>query len=152
MKKNRRNNTHLENSKGISKHEFKLGSQAAPYVVREQFNDYDYLDKLSPEDLAWLAEFTSNESTGFDVDADIVGEEAADNMNSLENKRKAYRRKNFKQNNCPFTTRYQKSMEDKVYSESATTLHEVFTDDQYLSDIEQADRNIDIFWADKNKN
>lgn len=150
MKKNKRN-AHLKNSKGISSHEFKLGSEAAPYAVREDFKDYDYLNKLSPEELAWLAEFNANEYQGFEADPDIVGEESSEKMNSQENRRKAYRRKNFKQNNSPFTTRHKQSMDSEIYRESGTTLHELIINDNYLNAIEEADEAIDAYWREKNE-
>lgn len=150
MKKNKRN-VRLKNSRGISKHEFKLGSEAAPYVVREQFNDFDYLDKLSPEEFAWLAEFTSNQATGFEVEPDIVGEETAEVLNSVENKRAAYRRKNTLQRNELYTHKNPQSLDyqtEGVMNEEMLSAQSV---DSYISMLEEIEDNIDAYWRDKHK-
>jgi len=117
-------NRKFKNSSGISKHEFKLGSNAGYRNDLELYNDYDYLDKLSPEEFAWLAEFSANQASGFDVDANIVGKDNAEKMNSLEWKREAYKKKNTRARNEMYTKCFKDGDSVELLENTASLAHE----------------------------
>ena len=142
-----RRNTHRGNSKGISQHEFKLGTNASSRVVRDGFNDFDYLDKLSPEEFAWLAEFASADLQAFDVDPAVVGEEAAAVMNSKEFKKESRRSKNWKQNNDPY---YQRARIGTTMKDAKGSDQEYLASDSYVTMEDDIEESIDAFWAEKN--
>jgi len=134
-KRAHRKQNSLRSSKGISKHEFKVKSNASYYPDRELFNDYDvdFLNKLSPEEFAWLSEFLASTIQGFKVDPEIVGEENAKIMNGVplydedgveipnsnpnEWIRESCRGKNWRTRNDPYCLRNKVSLNDPYQNE-----------------------------------
>jgi hypothetical protein len=149
MSKTKRN-TRLRNSHGISQHEFKLNTECACRSDREMYNDYDYLGKLSPNEIAWLAEFSSNMASGFKVRPHIVGEENAKKMNSPEMLRPAYRGKNSRQRNECYIHRFrskdQSFLNDEEFACTEKLSHKSV--DDYITAIENVEEEIDIYWTE----
>ena len=147
-----RRNTHLRNSTGKSSHEFKLGTECSNRSDRAFYNDYDYLSKLTPEDLAWLAEFSSNTSSGFKVRPEIVGEDNAEVMNNPKWLRPIYRAKNSRQRNEMYTHAFQDpefiSASDGVKDDRAERLS-CKSVDSYVAMLDEIEEEIDAFWAEK---
>ena len=134
MSKHCRNKS-LKNSKGISKREYLLGTNAGQFRNRELNKDFDYLKKLSPEELAWLAEFQFSVTTGSTVDPEIVGEENAAKMNSKEWKRESYHHDNNRRRK-------------EIYNNRQQTFKEMidFVSDSYTDMLDDIEESINKHW------
>jgi len=140
MKKDIRSNREYSNSKGISSKEYRLGSNAGRPQNRSLQQDFDYLDKLSPEEFAFLAEFNSNFLSGEYADENVVGEEVAAKMNTRESKRDAQNAENARR----------RSVENRQHLPIDEAILE-HVDTQNQQRWMDADANIERFWKEKRK-
>jgi len=147
MKSKTRRNTKLKNSRGISSKEYLLSNKTG-YVQDRELKDYDYLDKLTPEELAWLAEFNANYVSGVTVDANVVGKETAEILNATQNKRDAYNRKNSR--NRDVCNKHSRQSIDHDRSALIGKTEEVLINvDSYIKMNEDLSNNIDSHWYEK---
>lgn len=140
MKKDIRSNREYSNSKGISSKEYRLGSNAGRPQNRSLQQDFDYLDKLSPEEFAFLAEFNSNFLSGEYADENVVGEEVAAKMNKPEVKKNAQNAENARR----------RSVENRQHLPIDEAILE-HVDTQNQQRWMDADANIERFWKEKRK-
>jgi len=151
MKEVTKRNRQYKNSKGISNKEYLIGTNAANRVDRELFNDYDYLDKLSPEEFAYLAEFTANLANGSKVNETIMGKDDADKLNRSDCyedlRREAYRNKNTRQRNAieNNATRDELLVKDPDMKCSIERLTNKAVE-AYIQMIDDIDEEIDRHW------
>lgn len=152
MKKPTRRNIKYKNSEGRSGKEYLLGSQAGRFQNKELSNDYDYLDKLSPDEFAWLAEFNANYTSGQLAVGDIVGEGAADKMNDQIERRKAWvREKRRREEAYIFKSRSRTIDRDEVDMKcEENLLVEQFSQDKFTEMEKEIEDNIDEYWRVKN--
>jgi len=151
MTKTKRNRN-FKNSHGISNQEYLLGSAASTQANRELYQDFDYLDKLSPDEFAWLAEFMSNEVQGVLVNPDIVGDDNAAILNDRTSIRAKFRAKNRRQNNSFEIQGKRQSIYHSSASQDAPAFDETLLSvDSFLSMQAQIESNINAYWDEKDQ-
>lgn len=144
MKRNRCNKN-LKNSKGISSKEYLLGSNTGRFQNKDLNNDFDYLDKLSPEELAWLAEVQAAVTSGQLVDANIVGLEDARNLNDqVESRRPAWRGEKARRSDA--MVHLSASIDYNGVKDGHAAYH---SSDSYENMLEEIEDSIDAYWREK---
>ena len=142
MRKKNRTNRNVRNSKGISKNEYLLGSNAGRAQNKDLNQDFDYLNKLSAEDFAWLSEFQVAYTSGQLVDEEIMGEDSLILNDRVKSRRPAWRAE--KSRRFDALSHSHKLVDyDKEDSEASPFQYS----DSYTNMLEEIEESIDAFWS-----